>query len=163
MALVRAMDVTLEQWREQSHHSSSSRGSGGQQQGAAALEASMVPASTTYFASDAPLPLPPHHQRAGTPCPAALREDRRGASFVLLPDGAGFANRRFIELGAGTTVVSGVERRPFAFAGEGGGAGVAHGARARAGCSRKGASCLPHAFAEGCSLGAGTTVFVWAH
>lgn len=91
------MDVSLEQWREQSHHI----GSGGQQ--GAALEASLVPPSSTYFASDPP-PLPPH-QRVGTPCPAALREDRRGASFVLLPDGAGFSNRRFIELGAGTTVV----------------------------------------------------------
>lgn len=69
-------------------------------------------------------------RRADTPCPAALLQQqpatvgeaqcyRRGgngsrslgnsisgsAAFVLLPDG-GFANRRYIELGAGTTVVS---------------------------------------------------------
>lgn len=73
-------------------------------------------------------------RRADTPCPAALLQQKAmcttvslggqhhrrggsggstssgsgsGAAFVLLPDG-GFANRRFIELGAGTTVVGGL-------------------------------------------------------
>lgn len=48
--------------------------------------------------------------RADTPCPAALHADRMDSedppAFVLMPDGHGFATRRFIELGAGTTVVS---------------------------------------------------------
>lgn len=106
MALVRAMDVSIEQWRDSHHHHHHlPAGPGGH---GAALEASMAPSSTTYnFASSEP-PAPPSHQRAGTPCPTALREGGAAASFVLLPDGAGFPNRRFIELGAGTTVVSDV-------------------------------------------------------
>lgn len=51
-------------------------------------------------------------QRADTPCPIALQAERRGAGeagagracFVLLPENS---HRRFIQLGAGTTVVSG--------------------------------------------------------
>lgn len=100
MALtVRAMDVSMEKWGEQSlspHHLPGPVGQG------AALAARMAPA-TSYFASDQKPPL----QRADTPCPAAMQANRRGASFVLLPDGAGYANRRLIELGAGTCTVVG--------------------------------------------------------
>lgn len=104
MALFRAMDVSVEPWGEPNCHLSDTAAD---TQGA---EASVTPAAT-YFASE----IRPAQQRADTPCPAVLREaDRRGASFVLLQDGAGFTNRRFIKLGAGTTVVSsGRQENPF--------------------------------------------------
>lgn len=113
LGVVRSIGMDMEQqWRqEQSHHHNSlDEGEGGQQQqGAASLEAMSMSMMATALMSEQ-RPTVPRAPRADTPCPVARQANRRGASFVLLPDGAGYANRRLIQLGLGTTVVS---RAPF--------------------------------------------------